>query len=154
MSEMNTAATMRARVYALIMREIVCEQVFREREKWSAQKPVTSLSLRTLDPSEIAPHLHRLYSEHGAELLSAETKTLKEIGAEVLDAIAAKREAERQAALEATREMIDGADDEEEEEGDALDKMQNVLAKAQGATQKLKKLLGGPVNDDEEEIIK
>lgn len=85
-----TPEVVRARVSALLMREALCEQVYRERERWSPDKPVKSLGLRSILPEEVERCLVGIEAE-GVLLdildTTADTNLMKWLGARVLDRI-------------------------------------------------------------------
>lgn len=75
---------------ALLMRELVCEQIYRERANWDPEHPNRALGIRSILPEEVIPFAR----EHQVTLLAVriDTMRMKEIAAEVLDQIVAQRQ--------------------------------------------------------------
>lgn len=71
---------------ALLMREVLCERIYRERAAWNADHPNSSLRIREITPELLMPHMDR-------KILSMDKDGLKAEAARVLDLIeAAKKE--------------------------------------------------------------
>ncbi len=52
---------------ALLMRELICEQIFRERAKWDPDHPSRALGIRTIEPRELLPYVcvsHLILASH------------------------------------------------------------------------------------------
>jgi hypothetical protein len=69
---------------ALLMREVLCEQVWRSRHLWDVNHPARALGMRMIDPEEILDHVEE-------SILGLGSDALKALAAHVLDAIIAKR---------------------------------------------------------------
>ncbi len=67
-----------AEAVALLMREVVCEQVFRNRANWNPEHPNRALAIRDIDPGELVQHV-------SPRLFSMTTDQLKAEAARVLD---------------------------------------------------------------------
>lgn len=68
----------------LLTREVLCEQIYRQRDKWDPAHPNNSLSVRDIAPEEIVPHVHE-------GVLDMNKSELRTHAAEVLDRILAAR---------------------------------------------------------------
>lgn len=86
----------RDEVIAMIMREVLCEQVYRNREKIivdSGGHVCTILGMRTIEPSDIIPHAEKLYElmmEHAdgpLDGLNPDKIDWKRIASRTLDSI-------------------------------------------------------------------
>jgi hypothetical protein len=79
-----------AHVAALLMREVVCEQVYRHRAAFDAEHPCRSLHIREITPEEIVDAV-TVRVGHFGYVLALDKDGLKMLGAIVLDEIIARR---------------------------------------------------------------
>jgi len=77
----------REQAAALLMREVLCEKIYREREKWDPEHPNMALGVRSILPRDLMPfvgtHLLRL-SPDSMKLYAAKVLDLLEDGAETV----------------------------------------------------------------------
>jgi hypothetical protein len=69
---------------ALLMREVVCEQIYRQRAAWSPDHPNKALGVRSIDPAALIPYVR-------PHLLGMTPDELKAEAARVLDLITAPK---------------------------------------------------------------
>src|SRR5262249_1854676 len=64
---------------ALIMREVICEQIYREREHWNPHHPNRSLGIRSITPEEILPYARNVYLKLDKEQLRAQASEILDL---------------------------------------------------------------------------
>jgi hypothetical protein len=76
-------ARQREHAAALLMRELICEKIYRERDKWTAVHPCRALGVRTL-PFDVSDYITN-------DLLTLDAPRLRAYAAEVLDLLEKRR---------------------------------------------------------------